>query len=819
MNGSTHDEMRETEPKRVKVYILENNEWKDTGTGFCVGRISSNDQESSKRSDKCSNLAAYLMVNDEEAPDRVLLWSRLEGNIEYQRQEETLIVWKDLTGQDIALSFEESTGCDALCEFIIQVQKSMETYISLVAVRSNDDGMGSVHEIITGPVNLPSNEHQQDEKTLMEALKILNENTAFEYLRNETMEFVLKSDYINTLIAVFEAAEHNHLHRDLLLLSNIIKTLTLYNQRELLEQMVDDEHVLGVVGILEYDTEFPTSKANHREYLQHSGPNFKEVIPLQSEEMKSIIKKTYRLQFLKDVVLVRFLDDHSFNLISDVILDLQTCIIDFVQTDAFLSRLMEIYTGQNKDHEQEKKRDGIRMLHQCVQITKNLEPVEKSKFFKALVRKGLFNVFDFAFNVEKDSSIRILATDMVITIIEHDILLINTVNNELRHQNEVLDEEQQHASQQKTDIVRSSMSSDVSLLLILSKILLTDKSLGLKEQIVQALNTLLHPEGCMGGDSNYDGGNMDIIMNFYGDGKGGDNKISGEISNDNLSFQMAEYFGNFYKEVAPILFEPLLGDSICESNDDILLIYLVKLISFIATEHNRRISREFILEKGILTKMAKLMDPSHIMQLRLTVLRCLKNIICLNDEYYHRYMMSKNLYDPMFHLLRENLNKDNLANSSMLDFFRIISSQCSQTEEMSAHEKNNFMIMNRFLVKKYGYLLQQVDYVPYTKEMIRLSEEHKEAVAAADEDVKMGLADGTQSHIKDGKRTFSEAQESSESTSSGTYSSSSGGASSSGGEESLTFKRAMDKISAVSPPTSIAEDVLRESQNSDNADT
>lgn len=27
-----------TEPKRVKVYILENNEWKDTGTGFCIGR-------------------------------------------------------------------------------------------------------------------------------------------------------------------------------------------------------------------------------------------------------------------------------------------------------------------------------------------------------------------------------------------------------------------------------------------------------------------------------------------------------------------------------------------------------------------------------------------------------------------------------------------------------------------------------------------------------------------------------------------------------------------------------------------------------------
>ncbi|SCV05294.1 LANO_0H04324g1_1 [Lachancea nothofagi CBS 11611] len=786
MVNSKPDELRETESKRVKVYILEENEWKDTGTGFCVGKVNGADNDKAlngKHSDFHRDLAAYLVVNDEGIPDKTLLLSKLEGNIEYQRQEETLIVWKDLSGQDIALSFEESTGCDALCEFIIQIQKTTETNISLVAVRSNDDGLGSVHEIITGPVNLPSNEVDQDEKVLMDSLKILNENTAFEYLRCETMEFVLKNSYIATLIQVFDKAESKHALRKLLLLSNIVKTLTLYNHRDILEQMVDDDHIMGIVGILEYDTEFPLSKANHREYLLHSGPHFKEVVPLKSEDMKSIIKKTYRLQFLKDVVLVRFLDDHSFNLISEVILDLQNCIIDFIQTEPFLSRLMALFAEKNRI---ENKRDGIRMLHQCVLITKYLEHSEKSKFFKALVRAGLFRIFDYAFGVETDSGIRILATDMVICIIEHDILLINTVQNELLNQHGVLDQEQ-HLPKRTSDTSQSALSSDVSLLSILSKILLTDKNLGLKEQVVQALNTLLHPEGCMGIDSDYnDTGNMDIVMNLS-DGRG--NGITNEALMDNVSFQMTEYFNNFYSQVAPLLFAPLINDSFGNTDDDILLIYLVKLVSFIATEHNRRISREFILENDILVNISKLIAPRHMLQLRLTVVRCLKGIVCLNDEYYHRYLISENLYEPIFGLLRENIHEDNLANSCLLDFFRTVSSQCLQAQELQSTDKKNFIILNKHLVKKYRDDLIAIDYVPFTQEMIRIYDEVEGTNTLTKTETQITFN-------SEGKRTFAELSEAKITSKENN------------GEETLTFKRAMEKLTTAQPPKSIKKDFL-----------
>ncbi|SCU98329.1 LAMI_0F14136g1_1 [Lachancea mirantina] len=784
MNGNPRDELQETEPKRVKVYVLEDNEWRDTGTGFCVGHL---DGACVKNGEN----GAFLVVTDEELPDNVLLKSKLEGNIEYQRQEETLIVWKDLTCRDIALSFEESTGCDALCDFIVKIQKSVEMNISLVAVRSNDDGMGSVHEIITGPVNLPSNDKDQDDKTLLEALRILNENTAFEFLRKETVEFVLAVGYVSTLVHVFQKAEQNHKHRSLILLSSIVKTLFLYNQRQILEEMVTSENIIGVAGILEYDLEYPDRKANHREYLQRSGFHFKEVVPLKSEEMKNIIKKAFRLQFLKDVVLVRFLDDHTFNLISDVILDFQACIIDFIQRDSFLTRLFALYTDTSVPLES--KRDGIRMLHQCVQIAQNIDSLDKSKFFRTLVRSGFFDVIEYAFNVETDSGVRILATDMVITIIEHDVFLINSVNNECANNRDAGSD--QNPSGQMVSLERAtSVSSDVSLLMILSKILLTDKSLGLKEQVVQALNTLLHPEGCMEGNTAYqDEQNGDLVLGFCNDAKEFKEHFGANNSQDQTLQdipQILDYFTKFYEVVAPFLFKPLMDLTVLNETSDVLLQHLIKLIAFITTEHDRVISQKFILSSQILSNLATLLRPTHTLQLRLTVVRCIKSILLLDDEIYQQELMAQGVYRPLMGLLEENINEDNLANSCLLDFFHLVSTHCSRALEMDRNEKSGFVLLNRHLVDHYESILQQVNYVPTISNMINMRNGGGVVVfgdmCGGSEEALDGKISSLLPHVDPG---FNDDNDS---------------------EKSVTFKRAMDKLSAVPPPISIKEDVLKE---------
>lgn len=142
-----------------------------------------------------------------------------------------------------------------------------------------------------------------------------------------------------------------------------------------------------------------------------------------------------------------------------------------------------------------------------------------------------------------------------------------------------------------------------------------------------------------------------------------------------------------------------------------------------------------------------------MLQLRLTVVRCLKSIVCLNDEFYHRYLISENLYAPVMDLLRENLHEDNLANSSILDFFKIVSSQCMQALELKASDKRNFIMLNKHLVKNYRDILLEVDYVPFTKDMIRMYDEGEGQLhESVTESTSMVYA-------KEGKRTFSETLE------------------------------------------------------------
>lgn len=85
------------EKRRVKVYELRNNDWYDRGTGFCDGTVIQDEPT--------------IFVQSEEEPVRTLLQTRISKDDGYQRQQETLIVWTESNGLDMALSFQEAEGC------------------------------------------------------------------------------------------------------------------------------------------------------------------------------------------------------------------------------------------------------------------------------------------------------------------------------------------------------------------------------------------------------------------------------------------------------------------------------------------------------------------------------------------------------------------------------------------------------------------------------------------------------------------------------------------------------------------------------------
>lgn len=136
--------------------------------------------------------------------------------------------------------------------------------------------------------------------------------------RDALVRAIMNDEYVDKLIPLVEMAEDLESLPDLHRLCNIMKTVILINDTTIIEHAVSDACVLGVVGALEYDPDFPSHKANHRQWLSNNG-RYKEVVPIEDELTRRKIHQTYRLQYLKDVVLARILDDPTFSVLNSLI--------------------------------------------------------------------------------------------------------------------------------------------------------------------------------------------------------------------------------------------------------------------------------------------------------------------------------------------------------------------------------------------------------------------------------------------------------------------------------------------------------------------
>ncbi len=197
--------------------------------------------------------------------------------------------------------------------------------------------------------------------------------------RESLTKYVLTEEYIQKLIPLVEIAEDmedlTSLHR----LCNIMKTLILLNDSAVMELAVADDLVLGVVGALEYDPDFPSHKANHRHWLGKEG-RYKEVVRIDDETVRKKIHATYRLQYLKDVVLARILDDPTFSVLNSLIFFNQVDIVQHLQNNpAFLKELFGIFGPEETD--QERKKEAVLFIQQCCAIAKNLQQPARQSLY------------------------------------------------------------------------------------------------------------------------------------------------------------------------------------------------------------------------------------------------------------------------------------------------------------------------------------------------------------------------------------------------------------------------------------------------------
>ncbi|KAF2677912.1 DUF625-domain-containing protein [Lentithecium fluviatile CBS 122367] len=620
------------------------------GAPFCDGREDSADMCNHRQEE------AKILVASEDDPNRQLLETRISKDDGYQKQQDTLIVWTEQNGTDMALSFQEPEGCASIWDFVNDVQSQLQ-------LAQNDSLSDDISEHVS-PIMLPD----PDLGNLHEIENHMRAANSTPGGREALAKFVLSQAYIPKLIPLVEDAEDLESASDLHRLCSIMKMLILLNDTSIIEYVVTDEVVLGVVGALEYDPDFPLHKANHRQYLSDES-RFKEVVPIEEQAIKRKIHYTYRLQYLKDVVLARILDDPTFSVLNSLIFFHQVDIVQHLQANGqFLKQLFAIF-GPAEQSTQRRK-DAVLFIQQCTQIAKSLQAQGRAQLYQNFINNGLLDVIQYALK-HQDASVRVAGTEILVSLIDHDALMVRSY------------------------IFKAIQEKSKPLTDTLIELLLIEVDLGVKSQMADAIKILLDPNANSASIDALGRTNSDFLA-----------KVRGQLPS---MPQTESFIQNFYDESARKLFQPLKDLEGRESMNDLsiqevsLYGHLVEVLCFFICKHQNRI-KYFVLSEGLGVRVAQLMACPE-KHLKLTALKYFRTLVGLHDENHNRQMIQHHLFEPILKIVFDTMPRDSLLNSACLEFFEFI-------------KRENIKMIVQHIVETYREKLQTITYVDTFQNLI-----------------------------------------------------------------------------------------------------
>ena len=228
-----------------------------------------------------------IRLRAEEDTSLVLFTAYFHKNQEIGVQNDTVLTWTTLDGDEAALSFESSIGCEEFWKLICRFYgKSFEEWKAKRESEKNeeaeediegdeDEEMGDNNEgkeevidedeyeffkYLNGLRNqLPKIEIALPEKpeisTLTEIEEGLNQAFTIPSLRRQISEIILQYRYIPVLLEIFKNCEEFGMIEDLGKLFRIFKLFFQLNGPELLKELMAEDNYLLVAGVLEYGFE------------------------------------------------------------------------------------------------------------------------------------------------------------------------------------------------------------------------------------------------------------------------------------------------------------------------------------------------------------------------------------------------------------------------------------------------------------------------------------------------------------------------------------------------------------------------------------
>ncbi|KAJ2777604.1 Platinum sensitivity protein [Coemansia javaensis] len=636
---------------RVKVYRLdEGTTWIDKGTGFCTLE----DYQG----------VLHLNVVSECELNRLILDCVVQKGEVYQQQESTLIVWTEPTGEDLALSFQEQEGCLSILNQIAEFESAVKGKF-----KSALEPCASPLDDVALP--WPSME------TLAEIEHIIGEASMSLFRRDKLASTVVKSGYIGRLQELHETCEDLEATKELHTICSIMRRIVLLNDSSVLEHITRDENIIGVVGMLEYDPRNPVEPGTYRDFLRDRS-RYKEVVPIRDAEVQAKIRQTFRLQYLKDVVLAQVADEGALPAVSALMFFNHAQIANYVHhNEAFVDELFGII---RQPGDAERKHDAVLFLRQFCAMSRSLPIAYRIGLYRTLSQHGLLLAVEYALRTQSPA-LNSAGYEILMAVLDQDRALVRA---------HVLEQggQQPHSGPSLLRLVVEGSQADAA-----------ESQTACREAVRMLLDTLGPPIDAM-------------------DMAAGPPASSGS-SSSMIEQDTGEFLALFYDAHARDLMAPLARLTPTEaasmganSGQAVAALFLCELLSSMVRLHGHH-ARDFVVSSGVMQGVGLLLaaKPTH---LRLAALRAIRACVGQQDDALARHLITHGVVGLAIGLLLETLPRDNLVSAACRELLAAIAERGPMpllAHVLGAHAKALRQVPDtlEFLQQAYDGRLQRAD--------------------------------------------------------------------------------------------------------------
>ena len=641
-----------TKKWRVKLYILnEGGQWDDKGIGyvFCANEP---EEETILNGGKQNSgqLIKKLIMLEEKTNEIVFNIDIRKENAEFHNQRGTIITWKKpgTMGEDnTAISFQEKEGVIEILKNIKIINGKNISEEDLLKDDPNDFYLDVSIENLPNLVReLGVNMEEQKlsdfigylSETNCEFVKKLGKLLNEEEIRVEEIKssasfsssdtdisLIVKKDIKNdntkeiveNIVTnpnkkanVNNNNKHNF-NENINYIFTIFKNLILIAEKDLLELLFNDECYLITFGALEHDSQ-SNKTVPHRKYFKEI-VKFKNPLNIKDQCLLQKINQNLRLTYLRDTAFGRLIEDKTNRCINNIIQMNNNKIIQFFMNN---KDYLDILFSQLEFEDILIKKDAILFLSELISCSKTVVQ-SRVTFNEILCTKGILPILsklieDNPKEVNKNGNNNEIKELININAVE---IFINILSN-------------------VPLLIRQYLAkNEGQMLLQLTNLLLYHDNFGVKYEVSQIFKTLIE-----------------------GTGESYDKKLFFNSSIDTFISYLLTFNST----------EP-------EKKNEISSTIQIILEIFMAWINNMGFDCNFWLEKyQINSVIIKLLKEKNKI-INLYTIKLLKTILEDCEHYICIEILSNELCNLIFNLFKENMKKNNLITSCLLNFFDSIS--------------------------------------------------------------------------------------------------------------------------------------------------